>query len=74
MKFLKIQLKLMIIRNIIFIIFFREYCTIMIKTTDKCLHKRLQYIEKLTEGKPEKKSSKGKYKHEVIYLIHFNFL
>lgn len=36
----------------------------MVKTTDKCLHKRLQYIEKLTEGKPEKKTSKGKNKNE----------
>jgi hypothetical protein len=43
----------------------RDNCTITVKSTEKCLHKRLQYLEKLTEGKPEKKSSKGKYKNEV---------
>lgn len=42
-----------------------DYCAISVLKTDQCIHKRLQYIEKLTEGKPEKKSTKGKYKNEV---------
>ena len=36
------------------------------KPTDTCIHKRLIHLEKLLEGKPEKKSSKGKLKEDKL--------
>lgn len=48
-----------------YLIIVRDHYSIIVKKTEECLHKRLMYIEKLTEGKPEKKSLKGKHKNEV---------
>ena len=50
-----------------FNLFFSE-SSICVKKIDECMHKRLQYLEKLTEGKPEKKAIKGKSKPEVNFL------
>jgi hypothetical protein len=57
---------------------FSESASILIKRVDECIHKKLQYIERLTEGKDpkqsvcEKKSNKNHKSKEDKFTGHAN--